>query len=59
VNVAGSLLITLIAFLVFAVIYLAVIIGVGYAMVWVLTPVAYKRWKQLKAQDEARESAGR
>jgi len=23
------------------------------------TPVAYKRWKQLKAQDEARESAGR
>ena len=58
-NGAGSLLIRLVAFLVFALIYLAVIYGVGYAMVWLLTPVAYKRWKQLKAQDEARESAGR
>ena len=41
-------------FVVFAAGYIAVLLLVARFMVWFLTPVAYRRWKQLSDEDARR-----
>jgi hypothetical protein len=38
------------------VLFVAVILAIGWVFVWFLTPVAYKRWRQAAARDEARDA---
>ncbi len=45
----------LLFFLVFFVGYVAVLLLVARFLVWFLTPVAYRRWKQLSEEDSRRE----
>lgn len=53
-NYVGTSIFGLVFFLLAVILYLAVILGFSWLMVWFLTPVAYRRWKKLKDQDERR-----
>ncbi|MHB8509606.1 MAG: hypothetical protein ACYDGR_13325 [Candidatus Dormibacteria bacterium] len=42
-----------IVFFLFALaLYFGLLLGVGWVLIYFLTPVAYRRWKQVKADDE-------